>query len=566
MVPLGRIRVLDDDTVNKIAAGEVVVRPASVVKELVENSLDSGADSVHVSVEDGGRRSMSVRDDGCGMSSDDAVAAFGRHATSKISEAEDLRRISTYGFRGEALSSIASVSKVTLRTREHGAPEGAEVTSSGGRLEGPRPVGCPPGTEVTVEDLFYNVPARRKSVKSRATELAHCKGVVVDFVLCRPGISFSFSSDGGLELVHSSAEGMNGSLAAAFGEAVAGSMVHGEADGEGVRAEAFLGRLEHTRSSPADLRLFVNDRPVRSPRLVSAVVRGFGSRLMKDRYPVGAVRLFIDPEVLDVNVHPTKREVRFDDEASVLRVVQASAESALKGTDLTFKYDLTRFSQSFEPGPPGTAADHAARVQSVLEVDDSHSGDRQATIVPLAQVMNTYILAESRGNLLLIDQHAASERVVYESVLASMRSGKEVSQRLLTPLVLRLTPSEAKALEENRELVEKGGFVAEPFGGDSYSIRSIPTVLGVAQGEAALRNILGELAEMPSHRRLGLDIIWRVACHTAIRAGETLSNAQMRQLVSDLLRTESPYTCEHGRPTMIVLSPVDLEKLFKRRV
>ncbi|MDQ1372134.1 MAG: mismatch repair protein MutL, partial [Candidatus Thermoplasmatota archaeon] len=402
---------------------------------------------------------------------------------------------------------------------------------------------------------------------SRATELAHCKDVVVDFMLCRPGMSFSFSSDEKLDLVHSAAEGMNGSLVAAFGDSIAGNMFRGDADGDGVRVEAYLGRLEHTRSSPADLRLFVNDRPVKGPRVVSAVVKGFGSRLMKDRYPVGVLRIFVDPSAVDVNVHPTKREVRFDDEASVLGVVQRCVESALSEPDLTFKYDLTRFSQSFEPRPVARDEGHGApSLQSVLQVEELPPEERQSAIVPLAQIMDTYILAESRGNLLLIDQHAASERVVYEEVLRAMKCGKEVSQRLLTPLVLRLTPSEAKTLEENRELVERAGFAVEPFGGDSYSVRSIPTVLGVAQGEGALRNILGELAQMPSHRRLGLDIIWRVACHTAVRAGETLSNAQMRQLVSDLLRTESPYTCEHGRPTIIVLSPADLEKLFKRRV
>jgi DNA mismatch repair protein MutL len=563
---LGRIRKLDDATVDKIAAGEVVERPSSVVKELVENALDSGADSVHVSVHDGGRRAVSVRDDGCGMSRDDAVAAFARHATSKILEVDDLRRLTSFGFRGEALSSIASVSKVVLRTREHGAEEGTELLVTGGNAGEARPAGCAPGTEVVVEDLFYNTPARRKSMKSRSTELAHCRDVVIDFILCRPGISFSFSSDDRLELVHSSAEGMNGSLAAAFGDALAGGVLHGEADGEGVRAESFLGRLEHTRSSPSDLRLFVNDRPVRSPRLVSAVVGGYGSRLMKDRYPVGAVKVLVDPGALDVNVHPTKREVRFDDESAVVSAVKRSVESALEEPDLTFRYDLTKFSKSFEPSSPGGPNVQSAPAQSFLKVDEAGREDGHAPIVPLAQIMDTYILAESRGNLLLIDQHAASERVVYEAVLAAMRSGREVSQRLLTPLVLRLTSSEAKSLEENRELVEKAGFAAEPFGGDSYSLRSIPTVLGVAQGEAALRNILAELAQMPSHRKVGLDIIWRVACHTAIRAGEVLSNAQMRQLVADLLRTESPYTCEHGRPTMISLSPSDLEKLFKRRV
>lgn len=565
MSPLARIRTLDEGTINKIAAGEVVERPASVVKELVENALDSGASSVHVSVEDGGRKSVRVRDDGCGMSSEDVVASLGRHATSKISQVDDLRRLSSYGFRGEALSSISAVARVVIRTREHGSEEGTELSASGGEAQPPRPVGCPPGTEVAVEDLFYNMPARRKAVRSRATELAHCKDVVVDFMLCRPGVSFTFSSDGRTELVHSSAEGMNGSLSAALGDAVAGDILFGEADGDGIHVEAHMGRLEHTRSSPVDLRLFVNDRPVRSPRLVSAVVGSFGSRLMKDRYPVGVLRVFVDPSALDVNVHPTKREVRFDDEPTVLDAVRRAVDAALREPDLTFRYDLTRFGQSFEPGHVAGGPSAGPTTQSVLSVEEGE-GRQDALVVPLAQVMDTYILAESRGSLLLIDQHAASERVVYEQVLESIRTGKEVSQRLLTPVVVTLTSSEAKTLEENRDLVERAGFLAEPWGGDSYALKSIPTVLGVAQGEAVLRNILGELARAPSHRPVGQEVVWRVACHTAIRAGERLSNAQMRQLISDLMRTESPYTCEHGRPTMVVLSPADLEKLFKRRV
>lgn len=563
---MGRVRTLDDATVNKIAAGEVVERPASVVKELVENALDSGADSIHVSVEDGGRRLVAVRDDGCGMSSEDAVASFGRHATSKITEVEDLRRLSSYGFRGEALSSISSVAKVVMRTREHGTNEGVEVSVLGGETKSPRPCGCPQGTEVRVEELFFNMPARRKSMKSRATELAHCKDIVVGFMLCRPGISFTFTSDGKTELVHSAAEGMNGSLSVAFGDAVAENMLYGEADGDDVRVESHLGRLEHTRSSPTDIRLFVNHRPVRSQRLVSAVVGGYGSRLMKDRYPVGVLKVFVDPASVDVNVHPTKREVRFDDEPVVLEVVRSCIGSALQEPDLTFRYDLTRFAESFEPRVVADGPGQATTAQSVLRSEPDGPDHPPLAVVPLAQIMDTYILAESRGSLLLIDQHAASERVVYELVLESIRAGKEVSQRLLTPVVVRLTPSEAKVLEENRELVEKAGFQAEPWGGDSFALRSIPTVLGVAQGEAVLRNILGELAHSPSHKPLGLDVIWRVACHTAIRAGEKLSNAQMRRLMSDLMRTESPYTCEHGRPTMISLSPADLEKLFKRRV
>jgi DNA mismatch repair protein MutL len=559
--------VLDDATVNKIAAGEVVERPASVVKELVENALDADASSITVTVEEGGKKLISVRDDGIGMSSEDAGKAFERHATSKISDIDDLQRLVSYGFRGEALSSIAAVSRVTLRTREHEAAGGIEVVVNGGRIENVTPVGCPPGTEIVVEDLFQHMPARRKSLKSKSIELAHCREVMINYMLCRPGLAFSFRSDGDVEVVHVPAEGVRGSLVAAFGPKVAENMMSGDADAVGVRVEAYLGRLEHTRSSLSDLKLFVNDRPVKSQKLASAVVEAYGSKLMKDRYPVGTVRIFVDSSEVDVNVHPSKREVRFDDELKVADVVRGCVEKALGDSDLSFKYDLTKFSETFETAPGATKQGTAVGIQSTILTEEKGPGsDGKPLIVPLAQIMNTYILAESGGNLLLIDQHAASERIVYETVLKAIQTGKEISQRLLTPMVIHLSASEVKALEENRETLDGAGFVIEPFGKGSHALRSIPTVLGVAQGESAFRNILGDLGRMAPSKKVGLDVIWRVACHTAIRAGEPLSENQMRSLVSELLRTASPYTCEHGRPTMVGLSPVDLEKLFKRRV
>lgn len=562
-----RIHKLDAVTIDRIAAGEVVERPASVVKELVENALDAGATAVFIGVEDGGRRLVTVRDDGCGMSRGDARAAFERHATSKISSMEDIRRLSSYGFRGEALSSIGAVAKVTLRTREHGAEEGTEVVVDGGREQSVSVVGCPPGTDVRVEDLFRHVPARKKSLKSRNVELSHCKEVVVSYMLCRPGLSFTFRSDDETSLVHVAAEGIKGSLASAFGAKVADNMLFGDAETDGIRAEAYLGRLEHTRSSPSDLKLFVNDRPVRSAGMVSAVVGAYGSRLMKDRYPVGAVRVFVDGSIMDVNVHPSKREVRFDDEAKVCSVIATCVRNALEQPDLSYKYDLTRFSESFEPMASIPSPETAERVQSRLAVVTGKAEVASPPlIVPLAQIMSTYILAESRGNLLLIDQHAASERVVYEAVLRAIDGGTEASQRLLSPLVIHLTPTEERVLEENRESLEGVGFEVERFGKDSHAIRSLPTVLGVAQGESSLRNILGDFASAAPRRKLGLEVIWRVACHTAIRAGDPLSEGQMRQLISELMRTKDPYTCEHGRPTMVVLSPADLERLFKRRV
>ena len=561
-----RIRVLDEDTVNKIAAGEVVERPASVVKELVENSLDAGATNITVSIEDGGKKLISVRDDGFGMSRADAEASFRRHATSKISSIEDLSRLSSYGFRGEALSSIAAVSRVILRTREPGSNEGVQVVSDSGKVT-VSAVGCPVGTEVVVEELFGNIPARRKSLKSKNIELAHCREVVLNYILCRPGLSFTFISDDETDIVHVAAEGIKGSLATAFDSKVAEGMMFGDAEREGVRVESFVGRLEHSRSSLTDLRLFVNDRPVRDQKLASAVLEGYGSKLMKDRYPVGVIRIFVEGSLVDVNVHPSKREVRFAKEGEVLSAVGESIGKALETPSLLYQYDLTKFAERFEAREGVPSAESIKTVQATLKIPEVEAKELpRPLIVPLAQIMNTYILAESGGNLLLIDQHAASERIVYESVLKSIETGKELSQALLAPLVIRMSAAERRVFEEHRETLEGSGFVLEPFGKESYALRSIPTVLGVAQGESAFRNILGDLAKMAPGKKLGLEVIWRVACHTAVRAGEVLSEGQMRQLVSELMHTESPYTCEHGRPTMIVLSPADLERLFKRRV
>ncbi len=561
-----RIHVLDDQTINEIAAGEVVERPASVVKELIENSLDAGATSISVNVIDGGKKLVSVRDDGSGMSRDDAQAAFQRHATSKIASIDDLQRLGSYGFRGEALASIAAVSRTTIKTREPESTEGTEIVVESGKVTVVKSVGCAPGTEVEVEHLFANVPARRKSLKSRNVELSHVQETVLSYLLCRPELSFSMRSDNETNLVHSPAEGVKGSLVSSFGAKVADNMLTRTLESEGVRVEAYLGRLEHSRSSASDMKIFVNGRPVRSPRILSAIVGAYGSRLMKDRFPVGVVSLTVDPSMVDVNVHPAKREVRFSDEARVFDTVTKCVADALKKPNLSYKYDLTKFSESFEPLPTMIRARADGETQSTLQVAKDEEDPGRPLIVPLAQVMNTYILAESKGNLLLIDQHAASERVVYENILESMETGKEVSQRLITPLVIRLSASESKILEENRDTLEKAGFSIERFGRDSHAIRTLPTVLGVAQGESSLRNILGDLANVAPSKKLGLDVIWRVACHTAIRAGDALSEGQMRKLASDLTRTKNPFTCEHGRPTMIVLSQVDLEKLFKRRV
>ncbi|UCE80520.1 MAG: DNA mismatch repair endonuclease MutL [Methanobacteriota archaeon] len=565
---MGRIRVLDNSTIDKIAAGEVVERPSSIVKELIENALDAEATGIVVALSEGGRSKVSVKDNGCGMSAEDARKAFERHATSKIQSIHDLRGLGTYGFRGEALSSIASVARVKVRTREHGQTDGTEVILNRGVVTSSSPVGCPEGTEIVVEDVFGNLPARQKQMKYASVELAHCREVVTDFMLCRPEVSFKLLSDGRAAMAHAAAEGMEGALTLAFGHKVASNMFEGHAEGHDMRVDVHLARLEHTRSSPSDLRLFVNHRPIKSRRLLSAVVDAFGSRMMKDRYPIGVIKIQVDSSSVDVNVHPTKREVRFDNEKLVIGIIGDCLTKALKEPDLSFKYALTRFSERFEGSPPTAHVRTPNVEQSVLGFHEDEEATSQTGmhVRPLAQIMDTYILAESEGSLLLIDQHAASERATYERLLEAIESSSDVSQELLAPLVLDLTPAEARAAEEYGELLSESGFVLEPFGGESYALRAVPTVLGAPQGEKTLRDLLADLADKANPKRMGLEFIWRVACHGSIRAGQKLSHQQMSQLLSELMETESPYTCEHGRPTMITLTPEDLEKLFKRRV
>jgi len=441
------------------------------------------------------------------------------------------------------------------------------VVTEFGRMVSVGPAGSAPGTEIIVESLFENIPARLKGLRSKNVELAHIREVVINYILCRPGLAFSFLSDGQTELAHVPAEEMRGSLTLVFGPKVASNILYGEAEQEGIRVQAYMGRLEQTRPSAAELILFVNDRPVKSQKMVAGVLEAYGSKLMKDRYPVGVVRVFVEGSAVDVNVHPSKREVRFVDEPMVLAVVKKAVEDSFFEPDLSYKYDLTKFSENFESSQKLAIDETTKALQTTLKIqENSHEGVGKPLVIPLAQVMGTYILAESGGSLLLIDQHAASERVVYESIIRSIETGDEVSQRLLAPLVLQLSPLEIRTLEENRETLEKAGFMMEPFGRATYALRSIPTVLGIAQGESAFRNILGDLSSMSPTKRVGLEVIWKVACHTAVRAGDPLSESQMRQLLSDLMHTSSPYTCEHGRPTMIVLSPADMERLFKRRL
>lgn len=565
---MGRIRKLDPQTVNAIAAGEVVERPASVVKELIENSIDARARRIEVRVEEGGKRGITVIDDGEGMSPEDASASIGQHSTSKITSISDLDWLCTFGFRGEALASIASVSRMTLRTRHRDDPSGIEISTEFGSEPSQSPVGAPVGTTVTVENLFANVPARLKHLASTKTELSHITSTIIRYAVAWPEISFDFYSDGKL-LKSFRGPDLGSRLTELIGVRASKRLIDISSESEGISVSGKLTAMDVTRSSPSSIYLFVNRRPVTSQLMLSAVADGYGTRLMKGRHPLGSIMIDVSPDTVDVNVHPTKREVRFSEPDQIRQLIVQAIDKSFRREDPTPKLgDLMDYTK-IGTAPERRQASQIARTPGTqARFDEERAEEDRFPLVPIAQLFDTYIVATgtSEESLILIDQHAAAERVQYERILSSLKEGEKRSQQLIAPSMLDLASDEKDALEENLQHLSDLGFEIEPFGGGSYRLTGVPVVLGQEQGERALRGLLADIVRAGRRRPLGEDLIWKVACHGSIRAGEELSRSQMKVLISSLLQTDNPYTCEHGRPTMISLSLGDLERLFKRRV
>ncbi|MEM2838642.1 MAG: DNA mismatch repair endonuclease MutL [Thermoplasmata archaeon] len=564
---MGKIRILDPQTVNEIAAGEVIERPASVVKELVENSIDAGACRIQVRIEQGGIKRIEVIDDGEGMSRDDVLLAVRQHATSKLEKITDLGSLSTYGFRGEALASIASVSHLTIRTRRKEDTAGTKLESDFGAEPKISSIGAPPGTSVVVEELFANVPARLKSLSSQKAEIAHVQDVVIRYALARPDITFDLESDGA-ELLSFRGPDRTSRIAELIGPKAARRVVEfSKSINHEIEIAGALTKIDVTRSSPTSIYLYVNRRPVSSPLLMSAIMDAYGTKLMKGQYPIGYLMVEISPKEIDVNVHPTKREVRFADPERVKESVVHAIEEAFRDVDMTPKLgDLMEYMKVGEIPEAMRPSAGIPSMQSELEVGEE-KGVVSAPLVPLFQLFDTYIVARGTGDsVVIIDQHAAAERITYEKILDSQKHVERISQRLLSPVILELTAAERAVLVENLEDFKSLGFDIEEFGGGSYRLVAVPVVLGAEQGERALRLALDDLSKVSRKRPLGEDLIWKVACHGSIRANEPLSKHQMSALISDLFKTSNPYTCEHGRPTMISLSRNDFEKLFKRQI
>ena len=579
------IRLLPPELTAKIAAGEVVERPASVVKELVENGLDAGARSIAIEIEAAGTRRIRVTDDGRGIPSAEIALALERHATSKLAQAEDLEHITTLGFRGEALASIASVARVTLASRSADEAQGAQVYVEGGSVGTVQPIGAPPGTTVTVDDLFFAVPARLKFLKSELTERRQIELVVSRYALAYPQVRFALDV-GGRPVLRSSGSGdRREAMASVFGLDEARTMLELQpppAAGE-ISVTGFASPPSLTRSNRKEIILFVNGRWIQDAALTAAVVQAYHTLLMVGRYPMAAVFISLPAEEVDVNVHPAKSEVRFRSADRVFSAVQrtlrgtlmhsgagvAAAASDWRGPGWVAHSEPSAAiawpDRSSPPAAPASSSE-APRALPSLPASAALPNVHLPLLRVIGQVGTTYIVAEGPDGLYLIDQHAAHERVLFEQFLHE-RDENRVSQPMLTPVVFEVPAALAGLLQADLETLQRLGFDIQPFGGSSFQVRAVPHLVQGADPVQAVRSVVEEFEEdeTPLAREKERRLIARICKRVAVKGGQALNFSEQEDLVSRLEACESPRTCPHGRPTMIHLSVDLLERQFGRR-
>lgn len=568
------IRVLPEEVASAIAAGEVVERPASVVKELVENSLDAGAREIGIRIEGGGKKLIEVADDGDGISPDEIELALARHATSKLTSTEDLFAIGTLGFRGEALSSIGSVSQLELVSCSADGEAGRRLRVEGGKLNAVEKSGASLGTVVRVRQLFYNVPARRKFLKTERTERRRINELVTRYALAYPQVRFHLEHDGRQSFRSPGTGDRREVLVEMFGLDRARQMIPlPPSEGAPLLVEGFVSPPSMSRSNRRELTFFVNGRWVHDASLVAAVLQAYHGLLMVGRYPYAVLFLALPPEAVDVNVHPAKAEVRFREPGTVFSVVQRSVRATLlreaPPPELSFQ-------EGWDAAPKGGRSwlSHLPEAED----DEGLSPEPQRLIPPqrpvgempllrsVGQVGTAYLVAEGPDGLYLIDQHAAHERVLFERMMAELSEGDVESQGLLQAVDIELSEGEADLLAERLEVLSSIGFGIEPFGRRAYRVRAIPALLSGLPPERAIRTVVEEFEEdeEPLADQIEAMVAARVCKRAAIKAGQVLSLEEQRQLIRQLEGCASPRTCPHGRPTMIHLSVESLERQFGR--
>ena len=572
------IRLLSSEVASQIAAGEVVERPASVVKELVENALDAGAKSVSVKIQEAGRLMIEVADDGFGIPADELVLAVSRHATSKLVSAKELFSISTLGFRGEALASISSVSRLTITSRAADAEVGARIRVEGGQEGEVGQVGVPVGTVVQVENLFYNVPARLKFLKSDTTERRAIDTFVTRYALAYPDVRFKLA-EGKKIILQTSGDGdRRAILATLYGVDTAKQMLEVIAEDDGLKLSGFISPLSVTRSNRREMTFFINGRWVQDIPLNAALTQAYHTMLMVGRYPLATLFLEVDPEAVDVNVHPAKAEVRFREQNMVFSFVQRAVRRALLAhTPVPSLPPTTLWGN--QPAEPKQAGLDWSMARDAKQEDltraglssESEAGQPAIVNMPLlrliGQIGTTYLVAEGPDGLYLVDQHAAHERVLFEKLMLQYDKRDIPSQALLEPISVTLPPAQTTLLEEQLELLNRFGFQVESFGPNTFKVRAIPTLFSGSDAASAMRALVEDFEEdeAPLQEELEARIAARVCKRMAVKGGQALSNDEQHALITDLENCDSPRTCPHGRPTMIHLSVDMLERQFGRK-
>jgi DNA mismatch repair protein MutL len=599
------IHILSEKLIAQIAAGEVVERPTSVVKELLENALDAGAKTIHISTQEGGRKLIRVSDDGMGICADEVELAFARHATSKLSKLEDLEQLQTLGFRGEALASIASVSRLMMTTRHYNENIGTQIRIEGGTITQKIAVGVPNGTVVTVENLFYNTPARLKFLKSENTEKRHIVAVVTNYAIAYPQVKFILEQDG-REIFRSIG---NGQLADVVVRAVGlETFKHmlevyvedpAQDDRPPVRVWGYTSAPDLSRADRGNITLFVNGRWIQDAKLTYAVVQAYHTLLMTGRYPIAVLMIEIPPHEVDVNVHPTKAEVRFRDPNAVFSTIQRAVRMAVIGkanvpdirlrggnvsipstsTDATWNLgnprprttelplNITDTGQYPQQYPQKYASDETFDLSDIPEGLGLPKNPRTLPMLRVVgQVGAMYIVAEGPAGMYLIDQHAAHERILYEQYIARFSSQEIAVQQALSGQTITFSPSEASLVMDKLDALKAVGFELEPFGNHTFVIRAVPAILADKDPVTVIAGVIDDLQadKQPGMGKIEEKLIRFVCRHVAVKAGQILNHQQMQDLIRQLEFTRNPHTCPHGRPTLLHLSGDQLAREFGR--
>ena len=612
---MNKIHLLDEKTINKISAGEVVERPASIVKELIENSIDAGSKNITVEILEGGIPYIKVSDDGCGMNEIDAILAFERHATSKIKSDNDLYSIGTLGFRGEALASIAAVSHVTLQTKEEGALFGTKVVVEGGKVVEKTTCGCAKGCSIEVRDVFFNTPARRKFLKRPSTESMYIIDVVTKLCLSHPEVSFKYVKDRKLQFITSGNGNIEDVILRLFGNEVYSSLMSASFESEDLKLKILAGKNSLNYSNRNMQFFYVNGRYVKNKTLSAAVDEAFKTYIPVNRYPAVFLYMEIDPRQIDVNIHPSKLEIKFSDERRIFEAVYKTIKDSLHKYNLIPEVKIEEKKNIFEIETPTISAEQTklyftssdkevekekkkfdnefkgknvflkdnvlkensknSSLDNHLAVYEEYEHEKEeinkndlakkiSDIRIVGTLFSTYIIVEKEDVFYIIDQHAAHERILYEKFTSQYE--KIQTRQVTFPIVVELQPRDLELVHQEKELLNKLGYVFEEFGNNSIILREVPVILGQPEARQLFIDIVEKLKDKELVNKISLkeENIIMMACKAAVKAMDNLSEKEINKLFDDLKITENPYTCPHGRPVIIAITKTQLEKMFKR--